>query len=80
MLYHPERKKFALPPTALRRVLGLLPVLLSLFAQLPAQACTTCNRPLQEAIFGPEFLVTLLKMLLPIVVILVLVRLLYRVK
>ena len=80
MLHPPKRKTFTLPPAVVRQALGLLTVLLSLLLPLPAQACTTCNRPLQEAIFGPDFPSTLLKMLLPIVLILALVRLLYRLK
>ena len=77
---HPERRTFALPPAVVRRTLGWLSVLFSLLAPLPARACTTCNRPLQEAIFAPGFPATLLKMLLPILIILGLVRLLYRLK
>jgi hypothetical protein len=80
MLHHPERKPFALPPAAVRWTLCLLPVLICLLAPLPAPACTTCNRPLQEAIFGPGFPATLLKMLVPIGLILGLVRRLYRLK
>ena len=80
MLHHPERKAFA-PRPAFRRLAGyLLPVFISLLAPLPARACTTCNRPLQEAIFGPGFTPILLKMLLPVLLVLVLVRLLYRLK
>lgn len=80
MLHHPERKAFA-PRAAFVRLAGcLLPVLLSLLVPLPARACTTCNRPLQEAIFGPGFTPTLLKMLLPVLLVLVLVRLLYRLR
>ncbi len=80
MLHSLERKTFAPPPAVVRRTLRLLPVLAGLLAPLPARACTTCNRPLQEAIFDPGFPATLLKMLVPICVILVLVRLLYRLK
>ncbi len=80
MLHHPERKTFALPRVLVRRTLCLLPVLFCLLAPLPAGACTTCNRPLQEAIFGPAFPATLLKMLVPICLVLGLVRLLYRLK
>jgi hypothetical protein len=80
MLHHFQRKSIVLFPAAVRPALSLLPVLSSLLAPLPARACTTCNRPLQEALFGPGFTPTLLKMLLPILLILVLVRLLYRLK
>jgi hypothetical protein len=79
MLHHPERKAFA-PRRAFVRLAGYLLPLISLLATLPARACTTCNRPLQEAIFGPGFTPTLLKMLLPVLLVLVLVRLLYRLK
>ncbi len=80
MLHHPERKTFALPPALVRWTLCLLPVLVCLLAPLPASACTTCNRPLQEAIFGPGWAATLLKMLVPVCLVLGLVRLLYRLK
>jgi hypothetical protein len=77
MFQHPKRIRFA---TAFRRLPGLLLTLAGTLASLPAQACTTCNRPLQQALFGPDFAPTLLKMLLPILLILVLVRLLYRLR
>jgi hypothetical protein len=80
MLHPPERKAFVPHPAFLHPARYLLPVLFSLLAPLPARACTSCNRPLQEAIFGPGFTPTLLKMLLPVFLILVLVRLLYRLK
>jgi hypothetical protein len=58
----------------------MLCLLIGLFAPLAAEACTTCNRPLQEALFGPGWAVTLLKMLVPVCLVLGLVRLLYRLK
>ena len=80
MLHHPERKAFLLHHACGRPARCLLPVLIGLLASLPARACTTCNRPLQDAIFGPGFTPTLLKMLLPLLLVLGLVRLLYRLK
>ncbi len=78
MFHHPERKCFA--PASAPRTLVLLLTLAGTLAGLPARACTTCNRPLQEALFGSGFTPTLLKMLLPILLVLVLVRLLYRLR
>ena len=80
MLHPPERKTFARPAALVRWTLCLLPVLVCLLAPLPASACTTCNRPLQEALFSPGWGVTLLKMLVPVGLVLGLVRLLYRLK
>ncbi len=53
---------------------------LSMGASLPARACTTCSRPLQDDIFTAEFSPTLLKMLLPLLLLVFLVRLLYRLR
>jgi hypothetical protein len=79
MLHHPERKTFSLSPAG-RRTLCLLPVLICLLAPSAAEACTTCNQPLQEALFSPGWAATLLKMLVPVCLVLGLVRLLYRLK
>ncbi len=78
MPYPPERKTFAAAPV--RRPLCLWLALVGTLSALPARACTTCNRPLQAALFGPDFPVILLKMLLPLLLVLLLVRLLYRLK
>jgi hypothetical protein len=78
MFHHPERKRFV--QVSGPRTLGMLLTLAGTLAGLPARACTTCNRPLQQALFGPGFTPTLLKMLLPILLVLMLVRLLYRLK
>lgn len=43
----------------------VLPFLLILLISLPAYACTTCNRPLQAAIFDESFLTLFFYMLLP---------------
>lgn len=40
-------------------------MLFVLLIHLPASACTTCNRPLQAAIFDDSFLQLFLYMLLP---------------
>ncbi len=40
-------------------------LLFLLFLTLPALACTTCNRPLQAAIFDESFLKLFFYMLLP---------------
>jgi hypothetical protein len=47
----------------LLRLLGSL--LLALLISVPAFACTTCNRPLQAAIFDESFLKLFFYMLLP---------------
>jgi hypothetical protein len=47
----------------LLRLLGSL--LLVLLISVPAFACTTCNRPLQAAIFDESFLKLFFYMLLP---------------
>lgn len=47
---------------------------------LPARACTTCNRPLQGAIFGNEFFGILLKMMLPVLLLGLVIRYLYRLR
>ena len=78
MQHAPERKSFAAAPV--RRPLCLLLALAGTLSAGPARACTTCNRPLQEALFGPGFTATLFKMLLPLLLVLLLVRLLYRLK
>ena len=78
MPYPPQRKTFAV--ALIRRALCLLLALGGTLYAGPAQACTTCNRPLQTAIFGLDFPATLLKMLLPVFLVLLLVRLLYRLK
>lgn len=51
-----------------------------LLISLPAIACTTCNRPLQAAIFDESFLKLLLYMLLPFVIIGAIVLRLHRLK
>lgn len=43
----------------------VLSFLLVLLINLPALACTTCNRPLQAAIFDESFLKLFFYMLLP---------------
>lgn len=53
---------------------GLLPrltllVVFLLLSSVPALACTTCNRPLQAAIFDESFLKLFFYMLLPFLVI-----------
>ncbi len=63
-----------------RRVLTILAGVTLVLATCPAWACTTCNRPLQEAILASGFSATLLKMLLPFLLIGLLVRFLYRLK
>ncbi|WP_255593720.1 hypothetical protein [Pontibacter sp. HSC-14F20] len=42
-----------------------MPLALILLVSLPALACTTCNRPLQAAIFDESFLKLFFYMLLP---------------
>lgn len=78
MYPQPKRKRTS---AGIRR-LALLVVMtgVSTGASLPAQACTTCNRPLQEAIFTADFPPTLLKMLLPLLLLVFLVRRLYRLR
>jgi hypothetical protein len=54
----------------MRKTFHLLPrlmllILLVLIICLPASACTTCNRPLQAAIFDESFLKLFFYMLLP---------------
>jgi hypothetical protein len=43
----------------------VLSLFLFLLVSLPASACTTCNRPLQAAIFDESFLKLFFYMLLP---------------
>ncbi len=47
---------------------------------LPAYACTTCNRPLQEAISGADFFGIFLKMMLPVLLLGLVIRFLYRLR
>ena len=63
---------------------GLLRVVLSLLmvvqVHLPVVACTTCNRPLQAAIFDASFMKILCYMLLPFLFIGVAVYRLHKLK
>ncbi|EJF11467.1 hypothetical protein [Pontibacter sp. BAB1700] len=43
----------------------VLPLVLVMLISLPVLACTTCNRPLQAAIFDESFLKVFFYMLLP---------------
>jgi hypothetical protein len=45
-----------------------------------ASACTTCNQPLQVAVFGHDFAGIFLKMLLPFLLLGLVIRFLYRLK
>lgn len=49
-------------------------------SSLPVFACTTCNRPLQAAIFDASFLNLFLLMLLPFILVWLVVFRLYKLK
>jgi hypothetical protein len=76
LLTQRKRASVALRAPALLVIIAVL----SIGTSLPAWACTTCNRPLQDAIFTADFPPTLLKMLLPLLLLVFLVRLLYRLR
>jgi len=63
-----------------RRRLFLLVAIGITLTSGPAGACTTCNQPLQAALFTAGFPVLLLKMLLPLPLLGLLVRRLYRLR
>jgi hypothetical protein len=70
-----------LPPDHTRPfITPLAGILLGLAVSPPALACTTCNQPLQEAIFGHDFAGIFLKMLLPFLLLGLVIRFLYRLK
>lgn len=60
--------------------LSLVLCVLLLFLRFTALACTTCNRPLQAAIFDESFLKILFYMLLPFLFIGVAVYRLHKLK
>lgn len=78
-MYPYAKRKKTIVSATFRRVM-LMAVVAVAGATLPAWACTTCNRPLQDAIFTADFPPTLLKMFLPLLLLAFVVRLLFRLR
>jgi hypothetical protein len=77
---YPQPKRKRILAAGRGPALLVVTALVSIGTSLPARACTTCSRPLQDAIFTADFPPTLLKMLLPLLLLIFLVRLLYRLR
>ena len=73
------KKKYfpAHPKLFITLLAGILP---GLAMSPPVLACTTCNQPLQEAIFRHDFTGIFLKMMLPVLLLGLVIRFLYRLR